>query len=60
MTVQVAPFRAGPTPQSGLNILRFAERDLPDLDYLEQLTNALYLDKRETVDHYLASWTACA
>ena len=22
--------------------------------YLEQLTSALYLDKRETVDHYMA------
>ena len=22
--------------------------------YIEQLTSALYLDKRETVDHYLA------
>jgi Domain of unknown function (DUF5753) len=33
-------------------ILRFAERDLPDVVYLEQLTSALYLDKREDVDHY--------
>jgi hypothetical protein len=32
--------------------LRFAERDLPDVVYLEQLTSALYLDKREDVDHY--------
>jgi Domain of unknown function (DUF5753) len=35
-------------------ILRFSEPDLPDVVYLEQLTSALYLDKRETVDHYLA------
>jgi Domain of unknown function (DUF5753) len=32
--------------------LRFTERDLPDMVYLEQLTSALYLDKREDVDHY--------
>jgi Domain of unknown function (DUF5753) len=45
-----APRGAGP-----FTILRFSEPDLPDLVYLEQLTSALYLDKRETVDHYLAA-----
>ena len=35
------------------SILRFAEPDLPDVVYLEQLTSALYLDKPETVDSYL-------
>jgi hypothetical protein len=55
VTIQVALFRAGAhAAVRGLNVLRFAERDLPDVVYLEQLTNALYLDKRETVDHYLA------
>ena len=34
-------------------ILRFAEADVPDVVYIEQLTSALYLDKREDVDHYL-------
>jgi len=38
----------------GTCILRFAEPDLPDVVYLEQLTSALYLDKRESVDHYMA------
>jgi hypothetical protein len=33
--------------------LRFAEPDLPDVVYIEQLTSALYLDKREDVDQYL-------
>ena len=28
------------------------EPDLPDIVYLEQLTSALYLDKRVDVDHY--------
>ena len=41
-------------------ILRFAEPDLPDIVYLEQLTSALYLDKRVDVDHYAWSWTGCA
>jgi transcriptional regulator with XRE-family HTH domain len=56
VTIQVVPFRAGAHAAAGgaFSILRFAERDLPDVVYLEQLTSALYLDKRETVDHYTA------
>jgi len=33
-------------------ILRFAEPDLPDMVYLEYLTNAIYLDKPAEVDRY--------
>jgi hypothetical protein len=56
VTIQVIPFQAGGHAAAGgpFSILRFAEPDLPDVVYLEQLTSALYLDKRETVDHYLA------
>jgi hypothetical protein len=56
VTIQVVPFQAGAHAAAGgpFSILRFAERDLPDVVYLEQLTSALYLDKRETVDHYMA------
>jgi len=56
VTIQVIPFRAGAHAAAGgaFSILRFAEKDLPDVVYLEQLTSALYLDKRETVDHYMA------
>ncbi len=36
------------------SILRFPEPDLPDVVYVEHLTNALYLDKRGEVDAYLA------
>jgi transcriptional regulator with XRE-family HTH domain len=36
------------------SILRFAAPELPDVVYLEQLTSALYLDKRRDVDHYSA------
>jgi transcriptional regulator with XRE-family HTH domain len=56
VTLQVVPFDLGGHAAAGgpFSILRFAERDLPDVVYLEQLTSALYLDKREDVDHYLA------
>jgi transcriptional regulator with XRE-family HTH domain len=56
VTVQVIPFQAGGHAAAGgpFSILRFAEPDLPDVVYLEQLTSALYLDRRETVEHYLA------
>jgi hypothetical protein len=33
--------------------LRFADRELPDVVYLEHLTSALYLDKRAEVERYL-------
>ncbi len=36
-------------------ILRFAERELPDVVYVEQLTGAVYLDKPGDVDHYAAA-----
>ncbi len=56
VTVQVIPFASGAHAAAGgpFSILRFAERDLPDVVFLEQLTSALYLDRRETVDHYMA------
>jgi transcriptional regulator with XRE-family HTH domain len=55
VTVQVIPFQAGGHAASGgpFSILRFAEHDLPDVVYLEQLASALYLDKQETLDKYL-------
>ena len=34
------------------SILQFATDDLPDVVYVEQLTSALYLDKRVDVDRY--------
>jgi hypothetical protein len=33
--------------------LRFAEPELQDVVYIEQLTRALYLDDRQDIDHYL-------
>ena len=34
-------------------MLRFEERDLPDVVYLEQLTNGIYLEQRSDVERYL-------
>jgi uncharacterized protein DUF5753 len=54
ITLQMVPFKLGGHAAAGgpFSILRFAEPDLPDVVYLEQLTSALYLDKREDVDNY--------
>ncbi|MGH3687335.1 MAG: helix-turn-helix domain-containing protein [Pseudonocardiaceae bacterium] len=55
ITLQVMPFYSGVHAAvcGPFTILRFSEPDLPDIVYLEQLTGALYLDKREDVQHYL-------
>jgi hypothetical protein len=55
--LQVIPFLAGGHAAAGgaFSILRFPDRDLPDVVYIEQLTSALYLDKRDDVDHYAAA-----
>jgi hypothetical protein len=55
VTVQVVPFsRGGHTAAGGsFTVLRFGEPEVPDVVYIEQLTSALYLDKREDVDHYM-------
>lgn len=38
---------------SSFRILRFSDQDINDIAYVEQLTSALYLDKRVDVDSYL-------
>jgi hypothetical protein len=55
VTIQVAPFSTGGHAAAGgsFTVLRFSESEVPDVVYIEQLTSALYLDKREDVDHYL-------
>ncbi len=55
--LQVIPFRFGGHAAAGgaFTILRFPDPDLPDVVYIEQLTSALYLDKRDDVDHYAAA-----
>lgn len=55
VTLQVVPFNRGGHAAAGgsFSILRFEERDLPDVVYIEQLTSAVYLDQRADVEHYL-------
>jgi transcriptional regulator with XRE-family HTH domain len=55
VTLQVMPFSQGGHPAAGgsFTILRFAEPDLPDIVYIEQLTSALYLDRRDEADNYM-------
>lgn len=56
VTVQMLPFRFGGHAAAGgpFTILRFAEPDLPDIVYLEQLNSAVYLDKRSDIEDYFA------
>ncbi len=53
--LQIIPFLSGGHAAAGgsFTILRFAEPDLPDIVYLEQLTSAVYLDKRVDVEDYV-------
>jgi transcriptional regulator with XRE-family HTH domain len=57
VTLQVLPFHVGThaAEAGAFTILRFPEPDLPDVVYIEQLTGALYLDKRDDVDAYMAA-----
>jgi Domain of unknown function (DUF5753)/Helix-turn-helix domain len=57
VTIQIVPFSAGGHAAAGGNfsILRFPDAELPDVIYMEQLTTALYLDKRDDVDQYAAA-----
>jgi transcriptional regulator with XRE-family HTH domain len=55
VVLQILPFGAGAHPGmvSAFSILRFADQELPDVVYVEHLTNALYLDRRDDVNRYL-------
>jgi hypothetical protein len=55
VTLQVLRFGAGAHPAmvGAFSILRFGDDDLPDVVYLEHLTGAIYLDKRDDVRQYL-------
>jgi transcriptional regulator with XRE-family HTH domain len=54
LTIQVCPFLTGASyaAPGSFSILKFATDDVPDIVYVEQLTSALYLDKRVDVDRY--------
>jgi transcriptional regulator with XRE-family HTH domain len=55
VTLQVLPFAVAvhPAMTGAFSVLRFAEPELPDVVYVEHLTNALYLDRRDDVNQYL-------
>ncbi len=54
ITLQVIPFKAGGHAATGgsFSLLRFPERDMSDVVYIEHMTSALYLDKRDDLDIY--------
>jgi len=54
ITLQVIPFSAGGHAATGgaFSLLRFPERDMSDVVYIEHMTSALYLDKRDDLDIY--------
>jgi transcriptional regulator with XRE-family HTH domain len=55
VTLQVLPFARGayPSGSGSFTVLRFEERDLPDVVYLKQLINFVYLEQRSYVERYL-------
>ena len=54
VTVQVLPFAAGghAAVSGPMTLLRFAEPELPDVVYVEQLTGALYPDRQSDLIRY--------
>jgi hypothetical protein len=54
VTVQIIPLDATDhaATAGAFSVLRFRQTDLPDVVYLEHLTSALYLDKRDDLDAY--------
>ena len=54
LTLQVTPFAAvGHSAPGAFSILRFADPDMPDMVYVENLASALYIDKPPEVGRYL-------
>lgn len=53
--LQVIPFSSGGYAAAGgpFTVLRFRDEELPDMVYIELLTSALYLDKREETNDYV-------
>lgn len=55
ITIQIMPGRSKGNAVAGgpITSLRFPDRDLPDVVYLEQLTGALYPNTDEDIYHYI-------
>ncbi len=60
VTLQIIPFENGGYTATGgaFTLLRFNDTDLPDIVYIEHLTSAVYLDKREELDAYVVTMDA--
>ncbi|MGW7683489.1 helix-turn-helix domain-containing protein [Kribbella sp. NPDC054772] len=60
VTLQIIPFDKGGYTATGgaFTLLRFNDSDLPDIVYIEHLTSAVYLDKREELDLYVVTMDA--
>jgi hypothetical protein len=56
VTIQILPFKVGGHAAAGgpFSVLHFAESDLSDIVYLEQLATAQYHEKADIVGKYLA------
>ncbi|MFB9837963.1 helix-turn-helix domain-containing protein [Actinoallomurus acaciae] len=55
ITIQVVPLTCHAVAGAAFSVLGFTEPELSDVVYLEQLISALYLDKQEDANHYLAA-----
>jgi transcriptional regulator with XRE-family HTH domain len=54
LALRVLPYKAGAhVALTGFSILQFAEHDLPDVVYVENLTGALYIDDEAKVGAYM-------
>ncbi|MFB6719593.1 helix-turn-helix domain-containing protein [Kribbella sp. NPDC056345] len=60
VTLQIIPFSKGGYTATGgaFTLLRFNQADLNDIVYIEHLTSAVYLDKREDLDAYIVTMDA--
>ncbi|WP_145813090.1 helix-turn-helix domain-containing protein [Kribbella amoyensis] len=60
VTLQAIPIEAGGYAATGgaFTLMRFSDSDLPDVVYIEHLTSAVYLDKREDLDKYVVTMDA--
>jgi len=53
VSVQVLPFsRSGLSAEHAFSLLRFGEPELPNIAYVEYLTGAHYIEKREEIEKY--------
>jgi transcriptional regulator with XRE-family HTH domain len=53
ITIQIVPHHlSGYAAEGSFTLLRFAEPELPDVVYVEHLSGALYLDRREEIELY--------